>query len=818
MIQESGSLHPSAQHGRGDGRTPPLWFHRLTYTAGAPVLLALLGVALLLLLPVPWSFEPPAIRRILSFLFDILGPLLAASFLAVRYQMGGETYWLLLGMGTMAWGAAGFANAMHLPGDSLDTGMTIIGTSSALCGILSLAAVPLAYKPPKERSSRKSLVALAIGYGGVLVVVTLVTWAKLVGEVPPFYLDDIGSTMLRRGVLSIAVLTLTAAAALLYLIGFRRHPLALRWYALGLALLAIGSWGQANVEDIWGLLAWTSRAVNALGVIYLVLGSVLATRETHAEPRVPLAALLQSEAEFRAFFENAGVGAAQIDPDFNFIRVNDRYCEITGYSREELLGRSPLDITHPDDREADHARIARLFAHPDTTYDAEKRYLHKEGHTLWVHITISLVRDALGEPLHTVAVVEDITERVREERRARRYTRVVAAINSILSEVVRAETEEEVGHACLAVALEITESALGFIGEVRADGRLYDIAISEMGLERCAISNANGHRGAPGGLAIAGLHRHLLAGATSFFTNEPSAHPAAIGTPEGHPPLTSFLGVPLFQQDKVVGVLVVGNREGGYTLEQQADLDKLAPAVAQALWKKRAEQELRQHLLDLEALDRTNKTLLGEINHRVKNNLSAIIGLLYAEQRRLRAETPPSCELVLDDLSERIRNLAAAHTLLSAGGWRPLRLSELAEEVIAAAAPLSMGKRPLTIEVDSSPVSVTPGQAHHLALVIGELVMNTLKYARGEELLKIKVGITLEQDMVRMVYCDNGPGYPEAVLSGDGRSVGLGLLGTIVTTSLRGSWFIRNDRGAVTEVSFPVVSDTNGDNTDEPQD
>jgi two-component system, sensor histidine kinase PdtaS len=178
---------------------------------------------------------------------------------------------------------------------------------------------------------------------------------------------------------------------------------------------------------------------------------------------------------------------------------------------------------------------------------------------------------------------------------------------------------------------------------------------------------------------------------------------------------------------------------------------------------------------------------------------------------------PPQCDLVLDDLAERVRNLAAAHTLLSAGGWRPLQLSELAEEVISAAAPVSPDPRRLTVDIDASPVQVTPGQAHHLALVIGELVMNTVKYGHGREGIQVRVGIDRENEQVRMVYRDNGPGYPDAVLAGQDRSVGLGLLNSIVTMSLRGSWSVHNDEGAVTEIEFPVLSEANGDDINEPQ-
>ena len=163
MTLKGGPRRPSSPPESANVRTPPLWFQRLTYAAGAPVLFALLLVGVLLVLPTTWRFQPPTFRRFLSFLFDVLAPLLATSFLAVRYMAGGETHWLFLGMGALAWGAAGFISTTSLPGDPIDTGMTVLGFCTALFGLLSVAAAPLAYRPPKEHRSRRSLVALAIG-------------------------------------------------------------------------------------------------------------------------------------------------------------------------------------------------------------------------------------------------------------------------------------------------------------------------------------------------------------------------------------------------------------------------------------------------------------------------------------------------------------------------------------------------------------------------------------------------------------------------------------------------------------------------------
>jgi len=127
-------------------------------------------------------------------------------------------------------------------------------------------------------------------------------------------------------------------------------------------------------------------------------------------------ALQASEANFRGFFDSVAVGAVQVGKDGRFMRVNDRYCEITGYSREELLKMGPLDLDHPDDRGADKERVERFVTGVDPFYRAEKRYLRKDGSVTWVRVAANLLRDENPESLHSAAIVEDISERKLAEQ------------------------------------------------------------------------------------------------------------------------------------------------------------------------------------------------------------------------------------------------------------------------------------------------------------------------------------------------------------------------------------------------------------------
>jgi diguanylate cyclase (GGDEF)-like protein/PAS domain S-box-containing protein len=118
---------------------------------------------------------------------------------------------------------------------------------------------------------------------------------------------------------------------------------------------------------------------------------------------------------FDQAFRQAVVGMALAGLDGKWMQVNDALCRIVGYDRDELLARGFSAITHPDDVDADVTAIARLARGAVDSHEREKRYLHKDGSIVWVHLTVSLVRSPQGAPRFFLAQVLDITRRKRAE-------------------------------------------------------------------------------------------------------------------------------------------------------------------------------------------------------------------------------------------------------------------------------------------------------------------------------------------------------------------------------------------------------------------
>jgi diguanylate cyclase (GGDEF)-like protein/PAS domain S-box-containing protein len=141
------------------------------------------------------------------------------------------------------------------------------------------------------------------------------------------------------------------------------------------------------------------------------------------EPAVQLSRLPRSIGtvapidRYEATFHSAPVGIAHVNPDGAFVEVNEQFAAITGRSRAELLQDGFQGITHPDDLQSDLAHVGRLLDGESDRYRMEKRYLRPDGSTVWVALTVALIRDPLGEPDYFISVIEDLSEirRAREE-------------------------------------------------------------------------------------------------------------------------------------------------------------------------------------------------------------------------------------------------------------------------------------------------------------------------------------------------------------------------------------------------------------------
>lgn len=150
------------------------------------------------------------------------------------------------------------------------------------------------------------------------------------------------------------------------------------------------------------------------------------------ERKVQEAALKASEETFRSAMQYSAIGMALVSPKGKWLKVNHAFCEMVGYSQKELVKISFQHITHPDDLAIDLDYIHQLLSKKINTYQLEKRYFHKDGHIIWVLLSVSLVSKANGKPKYFIAQIQNISDRKAAEAANDELIKALAESNTEL--------------------------------------------------------------------------------------------------------------------------------------------------------------------------------------------------------------------------------------------------------------------------------------------------------------------------------------------------------------------------------------------------
>jgi len=181
-----------------------------------------------------------------------------------------------------------------------------------------------------------------------------------------------------------------------------------------------------------------------------------------------------SEIRFRAMFENAAVGIAEIAPDCSCVRVNDRFRRITGYDTDELRNLGYHGITHKDDRDADTTQMTIMRSGAINSYTLEKRLRRPDGSDIWVNTTVSCLRNTDGSIAYFIAVLDDISERRLAEQRQRILVRELAHRGKNLLAVI-----QSIAGRSLSGPQTLDEARIAFVGRLQALAQTYGILVDE---------------------------------------------------------------------------------------------------------------------------------------------------------------------------------------------------------------------------------------------------------------------------------------------------------------------------------------------------
>jgi len=299
--------------------------------------------------------------------------------------------------------------------------------------------------------------------------------------------------------------------------------------------------------------------------------------------------LRESEENYRSLVESARDAIFTLSTTGTIISLNPAFEKITGWPCSEWIGKPFAPILHPDDLPVATEIFGRALQ-GEMLPMFELRVLFKSGKygfgefTITPQIEKGIVRGVLG-------IGRDITERKNNEEKMFRQSTLLDGVNKVLIEALTCQTDEEIANKCLNVAQVLTKSKFGFIGEINQAGRFDTIAMSDPGWETCRIPRSDSVL-LINNMEMRGIWANVLKEERSLIVNDPAAYPNRVGTPEGHPPLTSFLGVPLKHLSKTIGMIALANKETGYDSIDQNDIETLCTVFVEALMRKRTEEAL----------------------------------------------------------------------------------------------------------------------------------------------------------------------------------------------------------------------------------
>ncbi len=456
-----------------------------------------------------------------------------------------------------------------------------------------------------------------------------------------------------------------------------------------------------------------------------------------------------SEERFRATFNQAAVGIAHVAIDGRFLLVNQKLCDILGYTQQELQSHTFQAITHPNDLDTDLEYVRQILAAEIQTYSMEKRYLRKDADHVWSNITVSLVHDTLGEPKYFIAVVEDISERKQAESALRQSEQRYRFLADGMPQIVwTAQPGSPVDYYnqrwydYTGMTFEQTQN-WEWQSVLHADDQ-----------ERCldqwtkALETGSSYQ-------IESRFKRAMDGAYRWHLGR---------------------ALPMRDSDGNI-VLWVGT----FT-----DIDD----------QKRTQEQL---LLSLQE----KEVLLKEIHHRVKNNLQIISSLLNLQSEHINEK---QCINLFKVSQNRVESMALIHEkLYQSNDLARIEFADYIQDLVYSIFnSYQFDSSVITLNLKLEQVFLNIGSAIPCGLIINELVLNCFKHAfpaghSGE--IRIEFHPTSDNKYT-LVIRDNGIGFPPDIDFRNTSSLGLQLVNAL-TNQLEGTIELNTNGGAEFEITFP---------------
>ena len=469
-----------------------------------------------------------------------------------------------------------------------------------------------------------------------------------------------------------------------------------------------------------------------------------------------------SEELFRASFEDAAIGMSLTDLEGRFVRVNKAYSALTGYSEQELRGLTFLDITHPDDHEANRAFARRLISGEISHAIFEKRYLTRQGRPVWVHASISVVRGPDGRPVNMIALMEDISERKLAQEALReseqRFRQLAEAIDGVFWIV-------DAGRHRMLYVSPAYEQIWGKPPDElrRHPGSFIDSIVPEDRPQMLAAMEQMNEEG------FDIEYRILRPDGTTIWVRD-RAYP--ICDEQGRVYRVCGIAENVTERKRTEQAIQAMNEH----LERLV-AERTAAVQAQSQVLRESERHYRE-------LAEHNRRLVQEVEHRVRNNLAGLLGLLSVMQDRVT-----DVKTFARAMEGRLRAMAHVHQLLATTEWRSPDLRHLIESAIASMSLMAPAQAELAL--DGPPLSICPKRVLPLTLILAEWFTNSCKYGAHSR-SGCRVSVSWENAngndgrgrQVRLIWQEHGGPPPARPVT---PSLGSELVNAFATRELEGS-------------------------------
>ncbi|AMW28057.1 PAS domain S-box protein [Arthrospira platensis] len=381
-----------------------------------------------------------------------------------------------------------------------------------------------------------------------------------------------------------------------------------------------------------GFIYWTESTIVPFLNSQKKVSQYLAIRFDITARKQAEARLLDYSHEIEDLYNKAPCGYHSLDAEGRYVKINDTELQWLGYSREQLLGRRLADFLTPESGEIFESNF-ELFKQQGYLKDLLLEMISSNGHVFPVLLNSSAVYNPQGEYLYSRSTLFDITDLKSAQIALQKNHNLLQSITIAQSQFITSENRLTIFEGLLSSLLTLTDSEYGFIGEVmfRDNGgaTMEETFLKIRGvpyLKTHSISNVawdeatekfyqENHEKGMEFDNMNTLFGAVIMTGKPVIANSPSSDPRRGGTPNGHPPLNSFLGLPFFSGSTMVGIVGIANKPGGYHEEMIDDLQAFLVTCGNLIEgyrlhrkrneaeeaKKAAEQEIAKQLASIEA-------------------------------------------------------------------------------------------------------------------------------------------------------------------------------------------------------------------------